>query len=246
MTPTQPKVALVTGGSRGIGRAITEKLAAQGYAVAIAYASNEAAAAEVVAAVEATGGQIMAVRADIGKLADITHLFEEVLGRFGRLDVLVNNAGLAVFKPLPDITEADYDASFAVNAKGTFFVTQHALKHLADGGRIISITTGGVSGGGSPGGTVYLGSKAAAQHYVQSLAKEVGARGITVNAVAPGMTDTDMLAGNPQFKEMAASMSPLGRLGQPEDVADVVVFLASEQGRWLTGQVLQAGGGVVI
>jgi 3-oxoacyl-[acyl-carrier protein] reductase len=180
----------------------------------------------------------------MGEVGAVRNLFRETLDRFGRLDILINNAGTAVYKPLAEATEEDFDRTFALNARGTFFAMQEAARSMNNGGRIVSVSTGGTVGG-APTGSIYAGSKAALEQFTKALAKEIGGRGITVNAVSPGFTDTDLLNENPQFREMGAQLSPLGRLGQPEDVADVVAFLASEHARWITGQNIQAGGGVV-
>jgi 3-oxoacyl-[acyl-carrier protein] reductase len=182
--------------------------------------------------------------ADVSDPEAVGALIDAVVARFGRLDILVNNAGTAIYKPLVEATEEDFDRTFALNARGTFFAMQEAARRMTDGGRIVSLSTGGTVAG-APGASFYAGSKAAVEQFTKALAKEIGGRGITVNAVSPGFTDTDMLGENPQFKEMGAQLSPLGRLGQPEDVADVVGFLASEEARWITGQNVQAGGGVV-
>lgn len=244
MTSLTEKVAIVTGGSRGIGRAIAQRLAKDGTSLVINYARSADEAKELVSTIEANGGQALAVQADMSQVADIRRLFQETLARFGKLDILINNAGVAIYKPLAEATEEDFDSTFALNAKGTFFALQEAVRHIADNGRIVSISTGGTVLG-SAGGSFYSGSKAAVEQFTKALAKEIGDRGITVNVVSPGFTDTEMLAKNPQFKEMGAKMSPLGRLGQPEDIADVVAFLVSEKGRWITGQNIEAGGGVV-
>jgi 3-oxoacyl-[acyl-carrier protein] reductase len=244
MASLDGKVALVTGASRGIGRAIAERLAQDGATVVVNYARNADAAKEVISAIEATGGKATAVQADVSRVEDIRRLFRETVDRFGRLDILVNNAGTAIYKPLAEATEEDFGKTFALNARGTFFAMQEAARRMAEGGRIVSLSTGGTAAG-APSASFYAGSKAAVEQFTKALAKEVGGRGITVNAVSPGFTDTDMLGENPQFKEMGAQMSPLGRLGKPEDVADVVTFLASEKARWVTGQNIQAGGGVV-
>lgn len=242
----QGKVALVTGASRGIGRAIAERLGARGASVVVNYAGSRDKAEEVVRTVEQTGGQAIAVQADMSRLDDIHRLFDETLARWGRLDILVNNAGLSIMKPLVEVTEEDFDRLFAVNAKGVFFCLQEAAKRIADNGRIVSVTTGGVATG-APGATAYAGSKAAIEGFSMSLAKELGGRGVTVNTVMPGATDTEMFAqaAPPEMKAMAAKMSPLNRMGQPGDVADIVVFLCSEEARWLTGQRLSASGGAV-
>ena len=244
MTSLTGKVAIVTGASRGIGRAIAQRLAQDGASLVINYGRSADEAKELVSTIEADGGQALAVQADISQVADIRRLFQETLARFGKLDILINNAGVAIYKPLAEATEEDFDSTFALNAKGTFFALQEAVRHIADNGRIVSISTGGTVLG-SAGGSFYSGSKAAVEQFTKALAKEIGDRGITVNVVSPGFTDTEMLAKNPQFKEMGAKMSPLGRLGQPEDIADVVAFLVSEKGRWITGQNIEAGGGVV-
>ena len=243
MASLDGKVALVTGASRGIGRAIAERLARAGAMVVVNYARSADAAREVVPAKEATGGRAAAVQADVSRVEDVRRLVRETVERFGRLDILVNNAGTAVYKPLVEAMEEDFDKTFALNARGTFFAMQEAARRMADGGRIVSLSTGGTVAG-APGASFYAGSKAAVEQFTKALAKEIGGRGITVNAVSPGFTDTDMLGDNPQFKEMGAQLSPLGRLGRPEDVADVVGFLASEEARWITGQNVQAGGGV--
>ena len=214
--------------------------------VVVNYARSADAAREVVSAIEVTGGRAAAVQADVSRVEDVRRLVRETVERFGRLDILVNNAGTAVYKPLVEAMEEDFDKTFALNARGTFFAMQEAARRMADGGRIVSLSTGGTVSG-APGASFYAGSKAAVEQFTKALAKEIGGRGITVNAVSPGFTDTDMLGDNPQFKEMGAQLSPLGRLGKQEDVADVadvVGFLASEEARWITGQNVQAGGGV--
>jgi 3-oxoacyl-[acyl-carrier protein] reductase len=237
------KVAIVTGSSSGIGRAVAEGLARRGASVVVHYAKSDAKARAVVAGIEERGGKAIALQADIGKVADIRRLFAEATERLGALDILVNCAGIADYKPVVAVSEEDFAATFDVNARGTFFALQEAARRIRDGGRIVNISTGGTVGG-SPYASIYCGSKAAVEQFTKSLAKEIGARNVTVNTVSPGFTDTEMLAAHPQFKAMGAQLSPFGRLGTPDEVAEVVIFLAGEGGRWVTGQNIQAGGGV--
>jgi 3-oxoacyl-[acyl-carrier protein] reductase len=238
------KVAIVTGASRGIGRAVAERLGRYGARVVVNYAQNAGKAQEVVEAVKASGSEAIAVQADIGRLNDVRHLFHTAEERFGGLDVVINNASISVFKPHTEVSEEEFDRVFGLIARGTFFALQEAANRLRDGGRIVSISSGGTVTGG-PGAGLYLGAKAAVEQFGLALAKELGPRGITVNAVLPGLTDTDGMIMPPEAVEQAVNMTPLGRLGQPEDVADVVAFLVGEDGRWMTGQLVRAGGGLM-
>lgn len=232
------KTAIVTGASRGIGRAIARKLAAEGARVVINY-TRSAAEAESLAA--ETGG--LAVQADVADPLQVTHLFATAEAHYGPLDILVNNAGVAIFSPISAMSLEDFDRTFAINTRGTFLCVREAAPRLRDNGRIVSISTGATFTSG-PNSGVYCGSKAALEQFTRALAKELGARGITANTVSPGFTDTDMLKQFPHLVAVAEQMSPLGRMGQPEDVADVVAWLCTDQARWVTGQNLQAGGGV--
>ncbi|TRC78786.1 SDR family oxidoreductase [Mesorhizobium sp. WSM4307] len=235
------KTAIVTGSSRGIGRAIAEGLAAQGAAVAVNYVGNRKAADEVVAGIASKGGKAIALQADISSVSDVRRLFDETESRLGAIDIVVANVGVAVIKPLTEVTEADFDQVFGTNAKGTFFTLQEAARRVRDGGRIIAVSTGGTKMFFTQT-ALYLGSKGAVEQFVRVLSRELGPRGITVNALSPGFTDTDLLP--ERDRAVAAGMSPFGRIGAPRDVADVAVFLASDDARWLTGENIQAGGGV--
>ncbi|MER8502983.1 SDR family oxidoreductase [Mesorhizobium sp. M0904] len=239
--PLEGKTALVTGSSRGIGRAIAEGLATKGAAVVVNYVGNEKAAREVVAAIEGNGGKAVAIQADVSSIPDIRRLFDETEMQMGPIDIVVANVGVAVIKPLVEATEADFDHVFGTNAKGTFFTLQEAARRVRDGGRIIAVSTGGTKMFFTQT-ALYLGSKGAVEQFVRVLSRELGPRAVTVNALSPGFTDTDLLP--ERDRAVAAGMSPFDRIGAPRDVADVAVFLASDEARWLTGENIQAGGGV--
>ena len=234
------KTALITGGSRGIGRAIALRLASHGGAVVIGYLKNEDRAREVVKTIADTGGKAAAVRADLSRPAEVTRLFDEAERAVGSLDIVVANAADIVVKPLADCSEEDYARIFDTNTKSVFFTLKEAARRLNDGGRIIVSSTGGTRMF-FPGQSLYLGSKGAVEQFVRALSWELGARGITVNAISPGPTETDMM--QERYRDKAAGMSPFNRVGDPGEVADVAVFLASEAARWVTGQNIGAGGG---
>jgi 3-oxoacyl-[acyl-carrier protein] reductase len=240
------KVAIVTGASRGIGRATAERLAKDGASVVVNYATSAEEANAVVEAIRTQGGEALAIQADIAKLEDIRRLFRESVERLERLDILVANAGYSCFKPMAEITEEDFDRTYRLNAKGTYFCLQEALRHMVDGGRVVCISTIGTVLN-VPGGTCYFGSKAAVEQFCRTLAKEIAPRGITVNVVSPGFTETKMLlaAMEPAARRDFIEMTPLHRLGQPEEIADVVSFLVSEQGRWINRQNVAADGGII-
>ncbi|MEU6877178.1 SDR family oxidoreductase [Streptomyces sp. NPDC046712] len=238
------RTALVTGGSRGIGRAIALRLAADGARVAVHYANNEAAAKETVAAIEEAGGSAFAIRTELGVPGDAEALWKTYDEHADGVDILVNNAGIAGPGTIDEVEEADYDRVFAVNAKAPFFIVKHGLGRLRDGGRIINISSG-VTKVAFPGMTSYAASKGAVEVLTLTLAQTLGARGITVNAVSPGTIETDIhpWMADPAAKAHAAGFSVFGRVGQPGDVADVVGFLASDDARWVTGQNIDASGG---
>src|SRR5262245_12410470 len=242
------KSALVTGSSRGIGRAIAERLAADGASVVINYARQEKAAQAIVKSIVDKGGKAVAIQADLAKTADVRRLFEEAEKAIGRLDIVVANAGVFLGKPLIESTEEDYDYVFNINTRGVFFTLQEAARRVRDGGRIIVVSTGGTKMH-FPGFSLYLGSKGAIEQFARTLARELGSRSITVNTLSPGFTETDMFnqaaGGDKQdLVRAGASLSPFNRIGTSEEVADVAVFLASDAARWVTGENLQAGGGV--
>jgi NAD(P)-dependent dehydrogenase (short-subunit alcohol dehydrogenase family) len=247
----QGKIALVTGASRGIGRAIAERLARDGALVAIHYGSDEKAAATAVAAIEAAGGQAFALRADLASLREIEQAFAaldaELNRRTGlaRFDILVNNAAISVRSVIEQTTEAEFDRVFAINVKGTFFVTQQAVARLNEGGRVVNISSGVTrrAYGDQP---TYTMTKGAINAFTLSLAKHLSARRITVNTLAPGITDTDQNADwlTAETKQTIAGLTALGRVGAAADIADAVAFLASDDSRWVTNQYIDVSGGL--
>ncbi|GIH18646.1 SDR family oxidoreductase [Rugosimonospora africana] len=240
------KAAVVTGGSRGIGRAIVERLARDGAEVVFGYARNAEAAAEVERTVAEAGGTAHAVAADLGEPDGVARLFEQAEKHLDGLDILVNNAADHFLPALMvDVTEEYYDRMMAVNAKAPFLALQYAARNMRDGGRVINVSTLNTVLPG-PGISVYAGSKGALEQFTAVAAHELGSRFITVNTVSPGATDTDLIhqTNSPEGLEMFKRLSPLRRIGQPSDVADVVAFLAGPDGRWMTGQNLRACGGI--
>ena len=240
------KVAVVTGASRGIGRATAERLAHDGASVVVNYVKNTNEAQVVVDGIVARGGNALAIQADVARIDNIRRLFRETVERLGRLDMLVANAGYSVFKPLVDITEDDFDQTYTLNTKGTFFCLQEALRYMADSGKIVCISTIGTELN-VPGGSCYFGSKAAVEQFCRVLAKEVAPRGITVNVVSPGFTETQMLKANmgPDTLRELVALTPLARLGHPDDIAEVIAFLVSHSARWITRQNLAVDGGII-
>jgi len=245
-TPFANKVAIVTGASRGIGQAIAEALAANGANIVVNYVHNKSFAEEIVHRIQQNGGQALAVQADVSKVSDLEALFQATMERFGHIDILVNNAGIMTTKPIEQITEQDFDRQFATNVKGTYFACQLAAKHMQAGGRIINFSTS-VLGQMIPTYSLYAGTKGAVEQFTRHLAKELGPKGITINAVAPGPINTELFtAGKSEaqidtFKHMTA----FNRLGEPEDIAKVILFLASNEANWITGQTLRANGGFI-
>jgi 3-oxoacyl-[acyl-carrier protein] reductase len=240
------KVALVTGASRGIGRAIAMRLGHDGAAVVVNYSGNHEAANETVSAIETASGRAVAVQGDVGKVGDIQRLFDSTFEHFGRLDILVNNAGVFFTKPVAGVTEEEFDRIFAVNVKGTFFACQQAATRIADGGRIINFSSS-TTAMMLPTYGAYVATKGAVEQLSRVLAKELGSRGITVNVISPGPTDTELFGQGKteQDKQRFAQMAALGRLGQPKDIADVVALLVSDDASWITGQNVRANGGII-
>jgi 3-oxoacyl-[acyl-carrier protein] reductase len=235
------KVALVTGSSRGIGRAIVERLARDGATVVVHYATRDDLAQEVVRGIVDRGGRAVGLQADIAEVLQVRGLFEQAEKAAGHLDIVVANAAVTLIKPVVESTEADYDYVFNRNATGVFFVLQEAARRVRDDGRIIAVSTGGTRMYFDKL-ALYLGSKGAVEQFVRVLSRELGSRNVTVNTVSPGYTDTDMLPDRDRL--VAAGASPFNRIGAPDDVADAVALLASDDARWVTGQNLAAGGGV--
>ncbi|WP_016698214.1 SDR family oxidoreductase [Actinoalloteichus spitiensis] len=239
------RTALVTGGSRGIGRGVVERLAADGAAVAFSYRSDVEAADAVVDRVRSQGGLAHALRADQARVDEVRLLFDQAEERLGGLDILVLNAASLRVPTFADATEDDYEHVFDTNVRGPFFAIQEAGRRLRDNGRIVTLSTVNTVVR-SPTLALYAGSKAALEQFTVVAAKELGSRGITVNTVSPGATETDMLrqANSPEALEALAASTPLRRIGQPEDIANVVAFLVGPDAAWVTGQNLRAEGGI--
>jgi 3-oxoacyl-[acyl-carrier protein] reductase len=242
------KVAVVTGASKGIGAGIAGHLANEGAAVVVNYASSKAGADRVVAEVTARGGRAIAVQADVSRQADIQRLFAETKRAFGRLDVLVNNAGIYEFAPLEQVTPEHFHKQFDLNVLGLLLTTQEAVRHFGPaGGSIINISSV-VATSTPPNTAVYSATKAAVDAVTRALAKELGPRHIRVNAINPGMVETEGFhaAGiaDSDFRRQIEAQTPLGRIGQPRDIAPAVVFLASDEASWLTGETLHIAGGL--
>jgi len=242
------KVAVVTGASKGIGAGIAKQFAAEGAAVVVNYASSKSDADKVVDEIAKRGGKAIAVQGDVAKKKDIERLFAETKKAFGRLDVLVNNAGVYRFDPLEAVTEEEFHREFKTNVLGLILTTQEALKHFgSEGGSVINISSTATSLT-PPNTVVYTATKGAVDAITRTLAKELGAKKIRVNAINPGMIVTEgyqaMGVTDSDFEKQGVAQTPLGRVGQPDDIAPVAVFLASSDSAWVTGEVVRVAGGL--
>jgi 3-oxoacyl-[acyl-carrier protein] reductase len=246
MNISNRNVAIVTGASRGIGSEIAKRLSQDGFAVVVNYASSAAEADILVAAIQAQGGQALAVKANVASPSDVRRLFDEAEQHFGGVDVLVNNAGIMALATLAETDDESLDRQIDINFKGTFNTLREAAQRMRDGGRIVNFSSSVVAML-QPTYGVYAGTKAAVEAMTSVFAKELRGRGITVNAVAPGPTATDLfLNGKPQeVVDRLSKLAPLERLGQPQDIAATVAFLAGPDGAWINGQTLRANGGII-
>lgn len=246
-TKLQNKVAVVTGASKGIGAEIARQLAADGASVVVNYASSKAGADKVVADITGKGGKAVAVKADVAKPEDIKSLFAEAVKAFGRVDVLVNNAGIYEFAPLDAVTPEHYHRQFNLNVLGLILATQEAAKHFGtNGGSVVNVSST-ISRLAVPGATVYAATKAAVDSITRTLAAELGPKKVRVNAVNPGMVETEgsLAQGitESDFRKQVEATTPLGRIGQVDDIAPAVAFLASDEAKWITGETLFISGG---
>jgi 3-oxoacyl-[acyl-carrier protein] reductase len=249
MKKLEGKVAVVTGASKGIGASIAKHLAAEGASVVVNYSSSKEGADLVVAQITKNGSKAVAVKANVSKKAEIANLFAETKKAFGRLDILVNNAGIYEFKPIEEVTEEHFHHQFDLNVLGTLLTTQEAVKHFdATGGSVINLSSI-VSTLGMPGASVYSATKAAVNVITISLAKELGPKKIRVNAIAPGMVETEgtatigLTSAESEMRKHIESQTPVGRIGQPQDIASVAVFLASSDAAWVSGETWFVSGG---
>ncbi|RWL19435.1 MAG: glucose 1-dehydrogenase [Mesorhizobium sp.] len=247
MSKLNGKIAIVTGASKGIGAGIAKGLAAAGAAVVVNYASSREGADRVVAEIMDAGGRAVAVHGDVSQAADVRRLFDAAKSSFGAVDILVNNAGVFAFEPLEAVTEAEFHREFDTNVLGTILTIREAVNHFgAEGGSVINISSV-ASLNPQPNSLVYAATKGAVDSITLSMSRELGARNIRVNAIAPGGVDTEGLQRigivGSEFEKQVIAMTPLGRFGQPDDIAPIAVFLASDEASWLTGERITASGG---
>lgn len=246
MTVNQNKVAIVTGASRGIGATVAERLAKDGFTVVVNYTGSTAQADDVVRKIEKAGGKAVTAQADVSKPEDVCRMFQSAETAFGGIDVLVNNAGVMALSSIADADDATFDRQVAINLKGSFNAMREAGKHLRHGGRIINFSTS-VIGLKLENYGIYAATKAAVEAMTGIMAKEMRGRSITVNAIAPGPVATELFlhGKSDELIDKMAKMNPMERLGTPEDIANVVSFLAGQEGAWINGQVLRANGGMI-
>lgn len=242
--PLGGKVALITGGSRSIGAAIARRLAADGATVALTYSASPDRAAQLVAEIEAAGGTALAIEADAGSPDEVRAAVATTVATFGRIDILVNNAGIALNAPIEDYRFEDYERMLAVNVTGVFVATQEAARHMTPGGRIVHIGSSMQRYAGWGGSSVYTLTKGAVTGFNRSLARDLGPRGITVNMVHPGPTDTDMNPKDGPYADMLNGRIAIGRYGESREIASVVAFLAREDASFVTGAEIMADGGL--
>ena len=245
MKSLQDKVAIITGASRGIGAEIAKTIAQVGASVVINYTNNRSAADLVVSEIKILGGNAISVRADVSDSVEVKALFDAAITHFGKIDILINNAGTAIFKAIQDTSDEELDRIFAINVKGTFYCLRESATQLSNGGRIINISSS-VTRLILPAYGAYAATKGAVEQLTRVFAKEMGSRGITVNSISPGPTNTELfLEGKSEETiQRLAAMSALGRIGETEDIAKVVLFLASEEAAWVTGQNIGVNGGI--
>ncbi|MGO2019625.1 SDR family oxidoreductase [Psychrobacter sp.] len=245
MTTLNNKVAIVTGSSKGIGAQIAILLAESGAKTVINYANDDAAANDIVSQIKSAGGEAIAVQADVSDSQQVATLFDTTVSEFGKPDILVNSAGMMINKPIAETTDEDFDRTFAVNVKGTFNTLREAAAKLNNGGRVVNLSSTTTRMMLPTYGT-YCATKGAVEQLTRVFAKEIGERGITVNAVSPGPTDTELFnqGKSDETIEKLANMSAFNRIGEPVDIARVVLFLVSEEAAWVTGQNIGANGGV--
>jgi 3-oxoacyl-[acyl-carrier protein] reductase len=240
------KVAIVTGASRGIGQKVAEQLASIGIITVVNYRTNMDEAEAVVKGITLKGGKAVSIQADVSKLSDLENLFAQTITMFGKVDILINNAGLLINNLIQNVSEEEFDKHFSINVKGTYFACQQAMNHMEDNGRIINFSTS-VTSAMFPAYSTYAATKGAVEQITRQLAKEFGAKKITINAIAPGPVKTELfMKGKTQEQiEMFSKMNSFARLGEPEDIANVIELLVSEKSHWITGQTIKVNGGFI-
>lgn len=245
MSTLSQKVILVTGASRGIGATIAQKLAAAGAKVIVNYAGSKEAAEQTVHTIKQNGGDAIVLQADVSKAVEVKTMFDEAIAHYGRIDVLVNNAGIMITKLIKDTTDEDFTRQFDINVRGTFNTLREAATRLADNGSIINFSTS-VNRIMLPSYGTYVATKAAVEQLTRVFSKEVGARGINVNSVSPGPTNTELFTnGKPQeVIDRLAALSPFNRIAEPNDIAQIVLFLASDEAKWINAQNIGSNGGM--